>query len=108
MTTAPRVVRLVEREARIMRRLWHGIVFSAFVSPLLFLLAMGVGVGGYVDRQADATLRGLSYLQFVAPGLLAANVVQLAVGDSLWWVMGGTKWDRRYHGMVASPLASEA
>jgi len=97
---APRVWRLVEREARIMRRLWHGIAFSAFVSPLLFLVAMGVGVGGY------ASLGGLTYLQFVAPGLLAANVVQLAVGDSLWWVMGGTKWDKRYHAMVASPLAS--
>jgi lipooligosaccharide transport system permease protein len=105
--SATRVVRLVEREARIMRRLWHGIVFSAFVSPLLFLLAMGVGVGGYVDRHGSAALGGLSYLQFVAPGLLAANVMQLAVGDSLWWVMGGTKWDKRYHAMVASPLATD-
>lgn len=90
-----------------MRRLWHGIVFSAFVSPLLFLVAMGVGVGGYVDRHADAALGGLSYLQFVAPGLLAGNVVQLAVGDSLWWVMGGTKWDKRYHAMIASPIGSD-
>ena len=37
--------------------------------PLLFLLSIGVGVGGYVDRQANAALGGLSYLQFVAPGL---------------------------------------
>lgn len=108
MTATPaRVGRLVEREARVMARMWHGIIFSAFVQPLLYLLAMGVGVGGYVDREGDAALGGLSYLQFVAPGLLAATVFQLAVGDSLWWVMGGTKWDKRYHAMVASPLASD-
>ncbi len=111
MTLAPvagavRVGRIVERELRIMRRLWHGIAFSAFVSPLLFLAAMGVGVGGYIDERSNAALHGLSYLQFVAPGLLAANVMQLAVGDSLWWVMGGTKWDKRYHAMTASPLQS--
>ena len=90
-----------------MRRLWHGIAFSAFVAPLLFLVAMGVGVGGYVDNRSTAALHGLSYLRFVAPGLLAANIVQLAVGDSLWWVMGGTKWDKRYHAMIASPLGTD-
>ncbi|MEY2399626.1 MAG: lipooligosaccharide transport system permease protein [Actinomycetota bacterium] len=101
------VGRLVERELRTMRRLWHGIVFSAFVSPLLFLVAMGVGVGGYVDARSNAALGGLTYLKFVAPGLLAANIVQLAVGDSLWWVMGGTKWDKRYFAMIASPLGTK-
>ncbi|MEY2470084.1 MAG: lipooligosaccharide transport system permease protein [Actinomycetota bacterium] len=106
MTAVARVGRLVEREAHIMRRLWHGIAFSAFVSPLLFLVAMGGGVGGYVDDRSSAALHGLSYMQFVAPGLLAASILQLAVGDSLWWVMGGTKWDKRYHAMIASPLAT--
>ena len=107
MPDASNIVRLLERESRIMRRLWHGIVFSAFVQPMLYLLAMGVGVGGYVDKHGDAALGGLSYLRFVAPGLLAASVFQLAVADSLWWVMGGSKWDKRYHAMVASPLESD-
>lgn len=104
MTALARVGRIVEREVHIMRRLWHGIAFSAFVSPLLFLVAMGVGVGGYIDDGSPAALDGSTYLQFVAPGLIAANILMLAVGDSLWWVMGGTKWDKRYHAMIASPL----
>jgi lipooligosaccharide transport system permease protein len=104
MSPVAPVLRLVEREAHILRRLWHGIAFSAFVQPLLYLLAMGVGVGGYVDDQAPGSLGGLEYLDFVAPGLLAATAFQLGVGDSLWPVMGGTKWDKRYHAMVASPI----
>jgi len=106
MTAPVRVARLVEREMRIMRHLWHGIAFTAFVAPLLFLVAMGIGVGGYVDERSSAALEGLSYLKFVGPGLLAANILQLAVADSMWWVMGGTKWEKRYHAMVASPLGS--
>jgi lipooligosaccharide transport system permease protein len=107
MATATNIGRLVEREAQVLRRLWHGIVFTAFVQPLLYLLALGVGVGSYVDKNGSSGLGGSSYLEFVAPGLLAATVFQLAVGDSLWWVMGGTKWDKRYHAMVASPLGTQ-
>lgn len=106
MTAVARVSRVVERELYVLRHLWHGIAFSAFASPLLFLVAMGIGVGGYVDERSSDALQGLTYLQFVAPGLLATSVFQLAVGDSLWWVMGGTKWDKRYHAMIAAPLST--
>jgi lipooligosaccharide transport system permease protein len=100
------VLRILEREAHILRRLWHGIVFSAFVQPLLYLLAMGVGIGGYVDARGPVALGGLDYLDFVAPGLLAATAFQLGVGDSLWPVMGGTSWDKRYIAMVATPIGA--
>lgn len=106
MMTIARAGRIVERELFILRRMWHAIAFSAFVSPLLFLVAMGVGVGGYVDERSPNALGGLTYLQFVAPGLIAANILMLAVGDSLWWVMGGTKWDKRYHAMIAAPIGT--
>jgi lipooligosaccharide transport system permease protein len=100
---APVALRAVEREARIYRRLWRGNLFSWFVAPSIFLLAMGVGLGGIIDdRQTDVA--GLSYLEFVASGLLAATVVQLAAADSLWPVMAGTKWIRHYHAMVSTPL----
>jgi lipooligosaccharide transport system permease protein len=104
VTSSSPVLRLLERELHILRRLWHGIVFSAFVQPLLYLLAMGVGIGGYVDRNGVGSLGGLSYLDFVAPGLLAATAFQLGVGDSLWPVTSGTQWDKRYHAMVATPI----
>jgi lipooligosaccharide transport system permease protein len=107
VASAANIGRLVERESKVMQKLWHGMVFSAFVQPLLYLLALGVGVGGYVDDNSSAGLSGASYLEFVAPGLLAATVFQLAVPDSMWWVMGGTKWDKRYHAMTASPLGTD-
>lgn len=98
-------LRVVEREARIWRRLWRGSAFSTFVGPSLYLGAMGLGLGGLIEAN-DTTVAGLSYLQFVAPGLLAATSLQMAAGDSLWPVMAGTKWIRHYHAMVAAPLAA--
>ncbi|MBW3575931.1 MAG: ABC transporter permease [Actinobacteria bacterium] len=96
-------LRVVEREARAFRRLWRGTVFSAFVTPVLFLAALGLGLGGLVD-EGGGLVAGLPYLVFVTPGLLAATAMQTAAGDALWPVMLGTKWARTFHAMVATPL----
>ena len=102
MATTP-MVRVVEREFQVYRRLWRGVAFSMFLSPLLFLAAMGVGLGGLID-ESSGDVAGVSYLEFVAPGLLVASAVQLAAGEALWPVVAGVKWIRMYHGMVATPI----
>lgn len=103
MTTTFGVLRVVEREARIFRRLWRGPVVLSVITPVMFLAAMGLGVGGLV-QDTEGNLAGLTYLQFVAPGLLVANAMQVAAGESLWPVMGGKKWMGTYHAMVSTPL----
>lgn len=108
ITTAPHPVRrpmlrAVEREMRVFSKLWRGTVFSTFLSPVLFLLAMGVGVGGLVDERSGG-VDGLNYLAFIVPGIMAASAMQTAAGDSLWGVMAGMKWMRFFHGMVSTPL----
>jgi lipooligosaccharide transport system permease protein len=97
--------RVVEREMRVYRRLWKGSVFSTFLLPVLFLAAIGRGLGGLVE-QRTATVAGLSYLQFVTPGLLAGSAMQTAASYSLWPVMAGTKWVRFFHGVVATPVSA--
>ena len=101
---ATTMLRVVEREARVFRRTWHGSVFSSLVAPVLFLAAIGVELGSLVDERSGP-VEGLSYLQFVTPGMLAASAMQTAAGFSLWPVMAGTKWIRFFHGMVATPLS---
>lgn len=88
---------------RVFSKLWRGTIFSTFLSPVLFLLAMGVGVGGMVDERSGG-VGGLNYLAFIVPGIMAASAMQTAAGDSLWGVMAGMKWMRFFHGMVATPL----
>lgn len=101
--STPAMLRVVEREARVFRRVWRGVVIWNFVTPVLFLGAMGVGLGGLVDAN-KGTVSGLSYLEFVAPGLLAATAMQAAAGESLWPVMLGTKWQRTFHAVVSTPV----
>ncbi|QGG95043.1 ABC transporter permease [Actinomarinicola tropica] len=104
MTGRSGLVRVVEREARVFRQLWRGPVILSFVTPVLFLAGMGIGLGGMVDDGGDRDLGGLDYLEFVTPGLLVASAMQVAAGESLWPVMAGKKWMKTYHAMVATPL----
>ena len=101
MATA-QALRIVEREARVYRRLWRGSAFTSFITPLLYLASIGIGLGGIVDAH-NRSVAGLTYLGFVTPGLLAASAVQAASGDSLWPVMAGFKWMGHYHAAVAAP-----
>jgi lipooligosaccharide transport system permease protein len=108
-TRAPGRLTMLARQAdywiTAYRRTWRASVFSSFVMPLFFVLAMGVLLGGFID-EGSADLEGApSYLAFIAPGLAAAHVMQIAVGEVTWPVMGAIKWHKTYLGMVATPLS---
>jgi lipooligosaccharide transport system permease protein len=85
------------------KRVWRGTVGTSLVNPLLYLAALGVGLGTIVDRSANAPA-GVPYLDFIAPGLLAAAAMQTAATESSWPVMGAIKWTRTYYAMTATPL----
>lgn len=85
------------------RRVWRGTAVTSVVTPIVYLLALGVGLGVFVDRSTDLA-EGISYLEFVAPGLMAATAMQLATFESSWPVLSAIKWDRQYHAMLATPL----
>lgn len=97
------VLRVVEREAIVFSRLWRASLFSSFVQPTLYLAAMGLGLGGLIDRRGPVA--GLDYLTFVTPGMLAASSMQLAAGESMWPVLVGAKWRRNFHAAVATPVS---
>jgi lipooligosaccharide transport system permease protein len=85
------------------RRGWRGSAVSSVVTPVVYLLALGVGLGVFVDRSTNLP-QGVSYLEFVAPGLMAATAMQIASFEASWPVLGAIKWHRQYHAMLATPL----
>jgi len=86
------------------RRTWRGSIYSSLLNPLLFLGAMGLGLGTLVNARGDAALGGVSYLSFIAPGLLAATAMTTAVGESTYPVLASVKWVKTYQAATASPL----
>ena len=96
--------RVLEHRLLLYRRTWRGSVFNSFLSPVLFLGAMGLGLGGYVDRSGGAALGGVSYLAYLAPGLLAAGAMQTAAGEATFPIVAAIAWVRQYPAMLATPI----
>jgi len=54
------VTHVIAHRAVQYRRTFRSSVFTSFLTPLLFLTAMGIGLGGYVSPSARAALGGVS------------------------------------------------
>jgi lipooligosaccharide transport system permease protein len=86
------------------RRTWRGSIYSSVLNPVLYLSAMGLGLGTLVDKHGTGHLGGVTYLTFLAPGLLAAAAMQTGIGECTYPVLGSVKWNRTYQAAAASPL----
>ncbi|MDX6487211.1 MAG: lipooligosaccharide transport system permease protein [Gaiellaceae bacterium] len=84
------------------RRVWRGTIFSSFLNPVLYLSAIGVGLGKLVNNCAHPL--GIPYIDFVAPATLAAVGMQVAAIESSFPVRSAIRWNRQYHAMLATPL----
>jgi lipooligosaccharide transport system permease protein len=91
------------------RRTWRGSIFGNFAQPVLFLVAMGIGLGSFVDAgTGNQALGGVPYLQWLAPALLVSTVMQGSVFEATFPVLAGFHWVRRFHAMYATPLTPHA
>ena len=98
------VGRQVDYWSTVYRRTWRASVISSFLAPLLYVLAMGVLLGGFIDADPDVLEGATSYVEFVVPGLIAAHAMQTAVSETTFPVMSMIKWQRIYDSMLATPL----
>ncbi len=78
-------------------------MFLSVLGPVLFLTAMGLGLGSLVDPNVQA-FGGASYLAFFATGMLAANCMQSAAFSASYPMMSKLTWQRNYEAMLATPL----
>ena len=89
----------------VLKRTWRGGVVSSFLTPLLYVVAMGVLLGGFIEADPDQLEGATSYLAFVVPGLVASHAMTLAVSESTYPVMGSIKWHKTFFAQLATPLA---
>jgi lipooligosaccharide transport system permease protein len=95
-----------EYNLRVYRRVWRGSLTTKLLTPILFLLSMGVGLGSLVNQSAggiEVAGTAVPYLLFVVPAILAVQTMSSAMGESSWPVLGAIKWFGTYHAMLATP-----
>jgi len=104
MTVLAASGRVWQRNWLVYKRLWHRSLAFGFLQPVLFLAAMGIGVGALMTSRDLGAFGGFDYLDWLGPGLLAAMAMQTATFESTYPIMNKIMWGRNYEAMLSTPL----
>ena len=97
-------LRDVEAEWSRYRRTWRASIVSAFLAPVLYLGAIGFGLGSLVEGGRGTLGVDVGYVEFLAPGLIAATALQVGAQESIFGTMGRIRWQRTWHVAVSTPV----
>jgi len=98
---------VAEHRLRVMRSYLSTITATSLGNPLLYLFAMGVGLGSLISQNMGPhAVQGVSYLTFVAPALLCMAAVTAACEEFSYPILLGFKWNPTFYGMNAAPISA--
>ena len=88
------------RHVRVWRKLAGPAILGNFGEPLLLLLALGYGLGGFMGK-----IDGLSYLAFLASGVVCSSTMNTATFEGLYSAYTRLSVQQTWHAMLCTPLA---
>ncbi len=94
--------RFWQRNAFIFRRIFPESIAVNFLEPVIYLLAMGFGLGAYLS-----TIGGLPYLVFVATGLVSTSAMFGATFECTYNAYVQMYYEKAYDGVITTPLNVE-
>jgi len=97
-----RLIYLWQRNRDVFFRLWRTEAPGAIAEPLILLLAFGAGLGGYIGL-----LDGQRYIEFLAPGIIAAYAMFSANFECTYGSYLRMEYQYTYDAILATPLSVE-
>jgi lipooligosaccharide transport system permease protein len=88
-----------QRHLLVWRKLSIASVVGNFGDPLLYLLALGYGLGRFVG-----TIDGLPYITFLASGIVCSSAMNTATFEALYSAYTRMTTQQTWAGMLATPL----
>jgi lipooligosaccharide transport system permease protein len=95
-------LKVLNRNLIVFRKTWPTNIVFNIIEPLLYLAAMGVGLGALLDD-----IEGMSYIQFIAPGLVATSAMWAAAAECSYDSFVRMYYHKIYHAIVATPISIE-
>lgn len=90
------------RNLAVYRKLYIYSILPNFFEPLIYLSAMGFGLGYYVSG-----IEGMSYLQFIAPGLIASTAMFAVSFECTFASYVRMTFQKTYEAIIATPVNIE-
>lgn len=79
------------------------IVSSGLISPLIYILAFGLGLGSSLDTVTKPSA-GDNYLQFILPGMVALSSMVISFGGTTFSICGDRLFTKTFEEMLLMPV----
>jgi lipooligosaccharide transport system permease protein len=97
-----RAIKVWHRNLTVFARTWQVNFFPPLVEALLYLFAIGMGIGSYVRE-----IGGVPYVTFIAPAILAIAVMNSAFFECTYGSFVRMYYQKSFDAMIATPLSIE-
>jgi lipooligosaccharide transport system permease protein len=101
-----RSIHVIERNLVLLPHFWK-ILVAGFIEPVLYLFAIGFGIGSLVRSIPLADGHTVSYAVFVAPALMASSAMNGAIYETTFNMFFKLRHVKLYEGIVATPVGVE-
>lgn len=96
------IIHVMERNWMSFRKLFKISIFPNLFDPILYLVAMGLGIGHFVGQ-----VSGMPYLTFISLGLVAATAMNAANVESTTNAYIQMRLDKTYYEISTTPINLE-
>lgn len=97
-----RAIKVWHRNLVVFVRTWHVNFFPPLVEALLYLFAIGMGIGSYIPE-----VEGVPYVTFIAPAILTIAVMNSAFFECTYGSYVRMYYQKAFDAMIATPLSIE-
>lgn len=87
------------RDFIVWTRYWWTSLTGAIGEPVLYFLAIGYGLGSFIP-----SIEGMTYLQFLAPALIASAVMHSASFETTYSSYTRMEIQKTYHSIAVTPV----
>lgn len=77
------------------------VIASGLISPLIYILAFGLGLGSALTAKPPA---GDSYLQFILPGMVALSSMTISFGGTTFSICGERLYSKTFEEVLLLPV----
>ncbi len=88
------------RNLKVFAKFWKTNIMFNFIEPLLYLIALGIGLGVYIPQ-----IEGMTYLQFIAPGILASSAMWASSFECTYGSFIRLQVQKIYHAIITTPVS---
>ena len=96
-----RAYRVWQRNYTVFTKLYQSSIALNFIEPMLYLLGMGMGLGGFVEP-----IHGMSYVQFIAPGIVASSAMFAATFECTYNTYIRMVHQHTFDAILATPVSA--